>query len=246
MIINKVCDTVLIDRTLGACFNPNQNSDSESKPSPSMLHPTHQARSRESLERLLVATEALLARGRTLEDLKVAEIAAEAGLSVGAFYARFKNKASLLPMLQTRYGEQVRELAPVYFAPERWAGRDLPGRVRLFVRLALRLYLRHRGLLRALAIDWRSWAPERIQATHSSRADFHQQLTGVFLPAADEVRHDDPERAVLAALLFFGATCRDVLLFSRPDHPHPVHLSEAELADQLARAFHAYLTTPAP
>ena len=94
-----------------------------------MLHPTHQARSRESLERLLIATETLLARGRTLEDLKVAEIAAEAGLSVGAFYARFKNKASLLPLLQTRYGEQVRTLAPVYFAPERWAGHDLAGRV---------------------------------------------------------------------------------------------------------------------
>lgn len=211
-----------------------------------MLHPTHQARSRESLERLLTATETLLARDRALEELKVSEIAAEAGLSVGAFYARFKNKASLLPLLQTRYGDRVGAFGPVYFAPERWAGRDLGRRVKLFVRLALRLYLRHRGLLRALSLDWRAWDQGKLLATHPARRAFHRSIAAVFLPCADEIRHDDPERAVLAALLFFGSTCRDVLLYSSPDHPHPVHLDEAQLADELARAFFAYLTTPAP
>lgn len=208
---------------------------------PQPAYPALQARSRESLENLLASTERLLARDRLLEDLKVTEIAAEAGLSVGAFYARFKNKASLLPLLQDRYGARVRERAPLYFAPERWAGKDLAARVRLFVRFALRLYLRHRGLIRALALDWRHWETDQLHAVAANRAQFHQTLAAIFLPARDEIRHPDPERAVMCALLFFGATCRDVLLFSAPNHPHPIRLNEAELATELGRAFLNYL-----
>ncbi len=61
-----------------------------------------------------------------------------------------------------------------------------------------------------------------------------------------QAHEDDPERAVLTALLFLGSSFRDVLLYSPPTHPHPVRLDEAALADELARSFFAYLTTPLP
>jgi len=211
-----------------------------------MAHIAQQERSKRSLEQLLSATEQLLAGDRLLEQLTVVEITARAGLSVGAFYSRFESKADLLPALQERYAQSVIKHAPMYFDPARWEGRDLWARTQLFVRLALRLYLRHRGLIRALAIDWRRWGEAPSPATVTSRAAFHAQLCSVFLPVRHEITHQDPERALLCALLFLGATCRDVLLFSPATHPHPVRLSDVELAEELSRSFYAFLVVPVP
>ena len=70
--------------------------------SPTPLHwikPPRQARTQESLERVLDAAEALLADKR-FEDIHVAEIANRADTSVAAFYRRFQDKEALLSNLE--------------------------------------------------------------------------------------------------------------------------------------------------
>ena len=65
-----------------------------------------QTRSRQTLERILDATEELL-RKKPFEEINVAEIVGLARSSVGSFYARFGSKEGLLPLLYQRYDREV-------------------------------------------------------------------------------------------------------------------------------------------
>ncbi len=70
-----------------------------------LLHVAHQARSRESLQRLLDAALDLLDEF-SWEKISITTIARRVGMSVGGFYARFKSKDALLLVLHERYEEK--------------------------------------------------------------------------------------------------------------------------------------------
>ncbi len=71
-----------------------------------------QARSRETEIALLTALDRLLSR-KPYPEVTVAEIAAEAGVTTGAIYRRFKNKRSLLIAAVSRGIAQFQTLASV-------------------------------------------------------------------------------------------------------------------------------------
>ena len=62
------------------------------------IQPVRQARSQETLERLLDSAEALI-ENKGFDDVTVADIAARAGFSVGAVYSRFHDKIGVLHCL---------------------------------------------------------------------------------------------------------------------------------------------------
>ena len=64
-----------------------------------------QARGRESQRKILDATLDLL-EDRHFEAMTIADIAAVAGMAVGNFYKRFKNKEALLPHLYAEYNRR--------------------------------------------------------------------------------------------------------------------------------------------
>ena len=91
------------------------------------VRPPRQARSQETLDRILDAAEALVAE-KGFGDATVADIARRAESSVGAFYARFKDKEGLLYALYERYFEQANATAarsriPIRRAPRASASR---------------------------------------------------------------------------------------------------------------------------
>lgn len=83
------------------------------------FRPPQQARSRESLQKVLAAAEHVLATGG-LDEFTVGAVAEQAGLSVGAIYRRFDGKDQLLRAvkdqllgrLETAVGEALRAPAP--------------------------------------------------------------------------------------------------------------------------------------
>ena len=114
------------------------------------IRPPQQARSQETLERLLDAAETLVAE-KGFDDTPVAEVARRAGSSVGAFYTRFPDKDALLHALYvTRVGGDfmhARMLLPDYFlivAPLAVIPARLPGA--------------HRWLLPSLAAAALAWS----------------------------------------------------------------------------------------
>jgi len=86
------------------------------------IRPPQQARSQQTLSRILDAAEAILAE-KGWEDASVAEIARRAGSSVGAFYTRFPDKDTLLAALHCCARSRSRRCMTA-------ASRDAPPRSR--------------------------------------------------------------------------------------------------------------------
>ena len=83
-----------------------------------------QARSAESYQRMLDAAEEILGE-KSFDDATISEIAARAGLTIGAFYARFRDKDSLLSELELRMDADFVTLVDEYLSPEKWDGLTL-------------------------------------------------------------------------------------------------------------------------
>lgn len=77
-----------------------------------------QERARKTRDRILAALETLL-RERSFDDTSVADIADEAGVSVGAVYRRFRNKEAFLPLLFDLALERLEEAGR---EPRAWQG----------------------------------------------------------------------------------------------------------------------------
>ena len=94
------------------------------KPDLHWIRPPRQARSQETLDRILDAAEALVAE-KGFEDSPVSEIVQRAESSVGAFYARFHDKEGLLHALYERYYEEAVATTDATLAPDRWEGAEI-------------------------------------------------------------------------------------------------------------------------
>jgi AcrR family transcriptional regulator len=68
-----------------------------------------QERSQETVQRVLAATAALLGRGVAVECLTTAQIAGEAGMSVGGLYRFFPDKQAIVDAIAVRHMELFQE-----------------------------------------------------------------------------------------------------------------------------------------
>jgi AcrR family transcriptional regulator len=200
-----------------------------------------QGRSVASLERMLSAAEEVL-RTKSFDQAGVAEIAARAGVTVGAFYARFSGKEALLLHLEERLYARVAELVRVQAAAVSDPGAPLGAVVHAMMAASLALYHEHGGTLRALDLRARTDPAlrERMEATNG-------RTLAAFAPAVlgrvDEIRHPDPAQAVRFAVLLVGNTLREATLFGAP-WLEQAGWDDDRLLRELTRAFLAYLGVP--
>ena len=109
--------------------------------------PALQARSAETLERILLATEDLLA-DHEFDEISIAQIASRAGCAVGTVYGRVTNKEHLLYCLNERYMTRAAERAAEAFGV--LGDADLVERVESLCELMVSLVHEHRGVIRAV------------------------------------------------------------------------------------------------
>ncbi len=109
--------------------------------------PVQQERSRVTRERLLAAGEKVFAE-KGYDGAKLADIAAEAGVSVGAVYFRFKDKDALFLAIAESFIEETRGRLKDYVLE----GREHPtdAVIRNFVLRSAANLGTHRGLFRAI------------------------------------------------------------------------------------------------
>jgi AcrR family transcriptional regulator len=93
---------------------------------PDTVRPAMQQRSRDKRDRLIKAGTVAFAR-RGYEQARVADIATEAGISVGVFYQRFKDKRGFFDALQQEFLSQGREAWDLFVerANPAWSGQEL-------------------------------------------------------------------------------------------------------------------------
>jgi AcrR family transcriptional regulator len=202
------------------------------------VRPPRQARSQETLDRILDAAEGLIAE-KGFRDATVAEIARRAGSSVGAFYARFHDKDGLLYALYDRYFEQATATADASLAPARWERADLPEILRAVTRFLVQVYRERAGLIRAFV--QRNHSDATFQARQERLSHYvNDRLSALLLARAGEITHPDPARAAAFGLTFTVSTIEGVVLFGEL-RSSALALDDDELAAELARAYLAYL-----
>ncbi|MBV8976008.1 MAG: TetR/AcrR family transcriptional regulator [Alphaproteobacteria bacterium] len=109
--------------------------------------PAQQARSLATRERLLAAAEKTFA-DKGYDGAKLSDIAAEAGVSVGAVYFRFKDKDALFLGVAETFVQEARARLGEFVVDD--ATRPLDEVVRTFVMRTAANFAAHRGLFRAI------------------------------------------------------------------------------------------------
>jgi AcrR family transcriptional regulator len=207
------------------------------------IRPPRQARSQQTLDRLLDVAEALLEE-KGFDDVGVAEIAQRAGSSVGSFYARFPDKAALLHALQERFADEGTATADDALDPARWEGAQIPEIVGAVVAFLVGIHRDRRGLLRAL------WLAQALRPEFRARAtalSLHvsRRLSALLLERREEIAHPDPARAIAFGLWQVIASLRCAVL--EPEESLAVRrVSERALPAELTRACLAYLGVRSP
>ena len=202
-----------------------------------------QARSRATLERLLVATIQTLDAGG-LDAAVVPAIALRAGVAPASIYRRFRDKdallrAAFLHVLELSHQGNRERLPRLLLRP------TLDASARRLVALVLAQYRQHPQLLRALTrfieADAGGAFAREAQARMAHNVDL---MIEVLMPFRAEIAHRSPRRALRFALLtLFGAAEAYALEAASLWHTAP-RISAKEFATELARAFIAYLRTP--
>ncbi len=199
-----------------------------------------QARSQETLDRLCEAAEALLEK-KLFEQITVEEVAAEAGSSVGGFYARLPDKEALFDCLCARYLDELQATIEEAFSPARWGGVTLRPRVAALAEMTVEVCRTRRGLLRTLALRVRTG--QRVQPAEERvrRAQALGTLRGLLLACAGEMSHPDPESATHLGLFAMFSTIHEKILFSQTPHASAVEIADEGLTREMTRMFLAYV-----
>lgn len=203
---------------------------------PGTAAPPKQARSRDTLARLLDAAEGI-AREKGLAAAGVPEIAARAGTSVGNFYRRFESKEALVDALEQRLlaGREARWRRLLDEA--RWAGQPASAIVEGVVTEIVMRHRRHRRFLREIALRAR---PEYEGRTARGHSWLVTRLTEL-IEARQPIAHGEARAAVAFALEMVSATAGELILFRERSE---VGLTERGLIAHLTLASVRYLGIP--
>ncbi|MBO6936275.1 MAG: TetR/AcrR family transcriptional regulator [Deltaproteobacteria bacterium] len=198
-----------------------------------------QARSEETLERLLDAAESLI-KAKGLANVSIAALARKAGSSVGGFYARFKDKDEMLRTLHEREQRRFHASIAQLVEPAVWADQPLG----LMIERSLHLFFaRLEGRQKLAAAFLESAARNPEQWAHA--IEFRRMVVDAFVKLLalrkEEIDHPDPEQAIRFAIHQVLATADHRALFAHMGGPDESHLSDAELRDQLTLSLCRYL-----
>ena len=212
-------------------------ADDEQQPVVVNIGPRHsawvreprQARSEETLNRFLTATAELLA-DRPFADISVNDICARADRTVGSFYARFEDKASVLRVLVEQVATELHDEARAWWVPETFEGDTIIEVIERTVDAVLGAYREAGAVFHAAAID----AP--------NEPAFRDARLGVWIACAeafgevlvhrsDEIGHPDPARAAHLAIMAVISMI-DVRMIYGSNVP-PQGVSDTELRSDL-------------
>jgi AcrR family transcriptional regulator len=199
------------------------------------IRPPQQKRTRQSLGRMLDAAEALIAE-KGIEETGIAEIARRAGSSVGGFYRRFRDKDTLLQALHERFCEEAQLTAQDALSPEHWSAAPLTAVVHEFAAFLVQIYREREGFFRAILASGPADATMRDR-TNRLFDDMRARLEILLRGRAGEIRHPDPALATSFALHAMIGTLNHLVQLQ----PAALRLADHRLADELARAFVAYV-----
>ena len=200
-----------------------------------------QDRSRRTLEAMLDAVEGLIAE-RGVEVLKLGDIAARAGCTTGAIYARFRDKEAMLEQLYQRFVSRAIEAMNEGYDTLTAEGVALPDALTLWVRTLIahqrQTWALHNAFLTRIQTEERYRLRSRELTLHAAWV-----LRQVMEQHHDRIAHDDLDRAAGMAVLILYATIERAITLREPASVY-MPPSDDALVAELVRVVRAYLETP--
>lgn len=162
------------------------------------IRPPRQARTHETLARLLDSAERLLEQ-KGFDDLSVAEIARHAGSSVGGFYRRLKDKDAVLHALHERYCEEAYATADEALDRDRWAGAGIAEIAEAIVPFLVQIFSERAGLERATYLRT---LVDPVFRERTLRLSLYvmRAWSQLLLERRDEITHPEPDVAASFAI----------------------------------------------
>jgi AcrR family transcriptional regulator len=199
-----------------------------------------QKRSQESLERVLDASIRLLAE-EGFDAFTIQDVSQRADVSVGAIYARFGSKESLLRAV---HRHAMESLEPAQDALAVVDGRPAADVIAEAVRAVAEIFRTNKGLLRAFmhlgAVD-----DEIARRGSQSSSALAQRFKAAVLLHRDEIEHPDPEKAVdVAFRMAYCTFARQVMYGPTFESDRPIAWDE--LVNEVGAACAAYLLAGRP
>ena len=194
-----------------------------------------QARSRQTLERMLAAARELL-ETKDFDEVAVADIAKRGRSSVGAFYARFEDKDGLLNYLDVFHAQEIVAAANEFgdeTAPLEEVVRDMIG-------FAVRFHRQHAGLLRAMVRRGRIKKERRHAPRAQGMINQFSAFHTILLRHRKEITHANPDLALSLALSMVFNTIRERVLFPETASSR-VPITNSILAEELSDSFLSYV-----
>jgi AcrR family transcriptional regulator len=206
--------------------------------------PAYQARSRESLRKLLDAAREILGR-YGMDGATIPRIARHAGLTPGSVYRRFQDKDALLETTILEILERQEETMKTSFTVLAATKQILlPEFAATIVGGMVDAYRSNAGLLRGM----RQFVQQRKNTAFWKRtsrleAAHFQRTVDLFLSYEKEIRHPEPRMAVSLALKMISGTLHQVVVWPVPleEMRDLLPKDDETLARELTRAFVRYL-----
>jgi len=171
-----------------------------------------QARSRESLQRLLKAAAEILQEDG-LEGATIPRISARAGLTPGAVYRRFPDKDALMQTVVLTIAQENDANLTKLLTPERAAELTLKEAFGEMLQMTVKSYRRSSRLLSAVVQYFQSHpdAAFRKKADSMEVRSFNR-MVDYLLHFRKEIRHPEPERALAFVLTVVSHSLREILI----------------------------------
>lgn len=199
-------------------------------------NPPKQLRSQQTLEKLLQAIDDLL-KDHYFEQIKVKMICQRAGVSVGSFYRRFKNKDELLPYLyKVAKFEYCHWFQTLIEKP--WQG-DLNGRVKQLIQATLWYHHQDQHIFRTTMLYGRLNPDKTNQQKHALA--MYKQL----LDSWQDCTVDYDQQALNRAFEYLGYTlsvlAADWIIFPESEPALSFDINQRTFIIRTTAMFQAYL-----
>lgn len=175
---------------------------------------------------------------KVFEQINIKEIADEAGVSVGTFYRRFKDKESLLPILYHAFGADLTQWLGVL---ESRQYTDLHATLSDITRQTLLFLQQNKSVFRTLHINARLQSDLLDERTLANRKEVYKRLAVILLRHKDQMNVSDPAESSQLVIFMLVNTLLEKVVYPKLTPAIASDLDADATADHIIRMFYAYL-----
>lgn len=205
-------------------------------PTPSVI-PAKQIRSQDTQRKLMAAVHHCL-QSKFFEHISIKELCDHAGVSVGTFYRRFKNKEALLPLLYQDFGS---ELAHWIEQLEQMPFKTLADAVQEITHRTHDFFVANRSLFRTIHLNSRLHTDIVAGEALIDRRLLYSRISHILLNFSDDINAIDKSAAANMVIFTMITALLDKVLYPDITPSVACDLDSVALCDELTRMLLLYL-----